>query len=294
MRHHQRSAAEWTADVLLYGILAAITLVTLYPIWHVVVGSVSDGNALMRHQGILLAPQGFSMAAYEVVLKNPSIFTGYLNTIFYVVVGTALNLVLTILGAYVLSRKQFFWRDPIMMLITFTMFFSGGMIPTYLLVEGLHLVDTRWALILPGAISAYNLILMRTSFSQVPDAMEEAARIEGANDFQIMVKIFIPVSKAVIAVMILYYAVGHWNGWFSAVLYLRTRSYYPLQLLLREILIQNSMDSMMDNIAMEDLDMIQDTIKYATIIISSLPIMLLYPFLQKYFVKGVMIGAVKG
>lgn len=292
--HHRRSIAEKVADLILYTVLTMIMITTLYPIWHVIVGSISDGNALMRHQGILLLPQGFSTAAYEVVLKNPSIFTGYLNTIFYVVVGTALNLMLTILGAYVLSRKNFFWRDPLMLLITFTMFFSGGMIPTYLLVEALHLVDTRWALILPGAISAYNLILMRTSFAQVPDAMEEAARIEGANDFQIMIKIFIPVSKAVIAVMILYYAVAHWNGWFSAVLYLRTRSRYPLQLLLREILIQNSLDSMMDNIAMEDLDMIQDTIKYATIIISSLPIMLLYPFLQKYFVKGVMIGAVKG
>jgi putative aldouronate transport system permease protein len=198
------------------------------------------------------------------------------------------------LGAYVLSRKNFFWRNIIMVLITFTMFFSGGLIPTYLLIERMKLVDTRWALILPGAINAYNLIIMRTSFAQVPDALEEAARIEGANDFQIMVRIFIPVSKAVISVMILYYAVSHWNGWFSAVLYLRTRTLYPLQLLLREILIQNSMDSMKGDIAMEDLDMIQDTIKYTTIVISSFPIMVLYPFLQKHFVRGVMIGAVKG
>lgn len=181
-----------------------------------------------------------------------------------------------------------------MMLITITMFFSGGMIPTYLLVEKLGLVDTRWALIIPGLVNAYNLIIMRTAFAGVPDALEESAKIEGANDFQIMWKIYIPVSKATFAVIVLYYAVSHWNGWFSAVLYLRTRSLYPLQILLREILIEKSLDSMMGDINMEDLDMISDTIKYATVIISSLPIMLLYPFLQKYFVKGVMIGSVKG
>ncbi|MGI6725324.1 MAG: carbohydrate ABC transporter permease [Christensenellales bacterium] len=292
--YFQKSFPEKLADFLLYAALGTLTFITLYPIWHVVMASFSDGDTLMRHQGMILMPQGFSLAAYEVVLKNRSVYSGYLNTVFYVVVGTAINLILTTLGAYVLSRKNFFWRNIIMVLITFTMFFSGGLIPTYLLIERMKLVDTRWALILPGAINAYNLIIMRTSFAQVPDALEEAARIEGANDFQIMVRIFIPVSKAVISVMILYYAVSHWNGWFSAVLYLRTRTLYPLQLLLREILIQNSMDSMKGDIAMEDLDMIQDTIKYTTIVISSFPIMVLYPFLQKHFVRGVMIGAVKG
>lgn len=292
--YFRKSIPERLADFLLYAALGTLTFITLYPIWHVVMASFSDGDTLMRHQGLVLIPQGISLAAYEVVLKNQSVYSGYLNTIFYVVVGTAINLALTTLGAYVLSRKNFFWRNIIMVFITFTMFFAGGMIPTYLLIERLRLVDTRWALILPGAINAYNLIIMRTSFAQVPDAMEEAARMEGANDFQILVKIFIPISKAVISVMVLYYAVSHWNGWFSAVLYLRTRALYPLQLLLREILIQNSMDSMKGDIAMEDLDMIQDTIKYATIVISSFPIMVLYPFLQKHFVRGVMIGAVKG
>ena len=248
----------------------------------------------MRHSGPVLLPQGFSLSAYEVVLNNKSIYAGYANTIFYVVVGTALNMIMTTLGAYVLSRKHFFWSSPIMMLITITMFFSGGMIPTYLLVEKLGMVDTRWALIIPGLVNAYNLIILRTAFAGVPDALEESAKIEGANDFQIMWKIYIPVSKATLAVIVLYYAVSHWNGWFSAVLYLRTRSLYPLQILLREILIEKSLDSMMGDINMEDLDMISDTIKYATVIISSLPIMLLYPFLQKYFVKGVMIGSVKG
>lgn len=289
-----KTRGEKIADVVLYVLLALITLAALYPIWYVVMASVSDGNALMRYSGPLVLPQGFSLSAYEVVLNNKSIYTGYANTIFYVAVGTTLNMIMTTLGAYVLSRKNFFWSSPIMMLITITMFFSGGMIPTYLLVEKLGLVDTRWALIIPGLVNAYNLIIMRTAFAGVPDALEESAKIEGANDFQIMWKIYIPVSKATLAVMVLYYAVSHWNGWFSAVLYLRTRSLYPLQILLREILIEKSLDSMMGDINMEDLDMISDTIKYATVIISSLPIMLLYPFLQKYFVKGVMIGSVKG
>lgn len=290
----RKTRGEKIADVVLYVLLTLITLMALYPIWYVVMASISDGNALMRHSGPVLLPQGFSLSAYEVVLNNKSIYAGYANTIFYVVVGTALNMIMTTLGAYVLSRKHFFWSSPIMMLITITMFFSGGMIPTYLLVEKLGMVDTRWALIIPGLVNAYNLIILRTAFAGVPDALEESAKIEGANDFQIMWKIYIPVSKATLAVIVLYYAVSHWNGWFSAVLYLRTRSLYPLQILLREILIEKSLDSMMGDINMEDLDMISDTIKYATVIISSLPIMLLYPFLQKYFVKGVMIGSVKG
>ncbi|MDD5896892.1 MAG: carbohydrate ABC transporter permease [Clostridia bacterium] len=293
MRYRQ-TRGEKIADAVLYVLLAIITLVALYPIWYVVMASISDGNALMRHTGPVLTPQGFSLAAYQVVLNNKSIYAGYANTIFYVVVGTMLNMIMTTLGAYVLSRKHFFWANPIMMLITITMFFSGGMIPTYLLVEKLGLVDTRWSLIIPGLVNAYNLIILRTAFAGVPDALEESAKIEGANDFQIMWKIYMPVSKATLAVIVLYYAVSHWNGWFSAVLYLRTRSLYPLQILLREILIEKSLDSMKGDINMEDLDMISDTIKYATVIISSLPIMLLYPFLQKYFVKGVMIGSVKG
>ena len=291
---YMKTRGEKIADGVLYALLAIITLVALYPIWYVVMASISDGNALMRHTGPVLWPQGLSFAAYKVVLNNKSIYFGYANTIFYVVVGTVINMILTTLGAYVLSRRHFFWRSPIMMLITITMFFSGGMIPTYLLVEKLRLVDTRWSLIIPGAVNAYNLIIMRTAFAGVPDALEESAKIEGANDFQIMCRIYVPVSKATIAVIVLYYAVSHWNGWFSAVLYLRTRALYPLQILLREILIEKSLDSMKGDINMEDLDMISDTIKYATVIISSLPIMLLYPFLQKYFVKGVMIGSVKG
>ena len=179
-------------------------------------------------------------------------------------------------------------------MILLTMFFSGGMVPDFLLVEGLGLIDTRWALILPSAINTFNLIIMRTAFAAVPDAMEESAKLEGANDITILFKIYVPISKAVMAVMVLYYAVAHWNSWFPAMLYLRSRALYPLQLILREILIMNSLDSMRGNIDFNDLYRVADTIKYATIIVSTIPILMLYPFLQKYFVRGVMIGALKG
>ncbi len=291
---YRKSPLERSADVLIYIALLFLTFVTLYPVWHVAMASISDGSELMRRTGILLWPAGFSSEAYQVVLQNPAILSGYSNTIFYVVAGTSLNLFLTILGAYVLSRKNFLWRTPAMIMIVITMFFSGGMIPDFLLVEGLDLIDTPWALILPSAINTFNLIIMRTAFAAVPDALEESAKLEGANDITILFKIYLPISKAVLAVMLLYYAVAHWNSWFPAMLYLRSRALYPLQLILREILIMNSLDSMRTNIDFADLFRVADTIKYATIIVSTIPILLLYPFLQKYFVTGVMIGALKG
>ena len=291
---YRKNAIERSADVLIYISLLFLTFVTLYPVWHVLMASISDGNELMRRTGILLWPAGFSADAYQVVLQNPAILAGYSNTIFYVIAGTTLNLLLTTLGAYVLSRKSFLWRTPAMIMIVITMFFSGGMIPDFLLVEGLNLIDTPYALILPSAINTFNLIIMRTVFAAVPDTLEESAKLEGANDITILFKIYVPISKAVIAVMVLYYAVAHWNSWFPAMLYLRSRALYPLQLILREILIMNSLDSMRGNIEFADLYRVADTIKYATIIVSTIPILLLYPFLQKYFVTGVMIGALKG
>lgn len=186
------------------------------------------------------------------------------------------------------------WKNPIMFLIVFTMFFNGGLIPTYLLVNNLGLLDSRWALIIPSAMSAYNLIIMRTSFQGIPVSLEESAKLDGANDFTVLFRIVLPLSMPVVAVMILFYGVGHWNSWFNALIYLRTRDLYPLQLILREILITNSTDSMMTGVGGADKMPIGETIKYATIIVATIPILLLYPFLQKYFVKGVMIGAIKG
>jgi putative aldouronate transport system permease protein len=276
--------------------LTILCIVCVYPLIYVLFASLSDPLFVSQNRGILLFPVGMNFDAYQMVFKNPLIGSSYFNTIFYVVVGTAVNVFLTALGAYALSRKNVMWRDPIMMLIVFTMFFEGGLIPLYLIVSKLGLLDTRWALIFPTAVTAFNLIIMRTAFQAVPDAMEETARIDGANDFTILFRIFLPLSLPVVAVMVLFYGVYHWNSWFPAILYLQDRELYPLQLVLREILILNDTDSMLTESGGGGVDVapIGETIKYATIIVATLPILALYPFLQKYFVKGVMIGAVKG
>ncbi|TVY05419.1 carbohydrate ABC transporter permease [Paenibacillus cremeus] len=290
----KQTIAEKVFGVFNIAFLLFLTLITLYPFLYVAMASLSNPSELASHSGILLWPMGFNMDGYVSVFKNPNIITGYTNTIIYVVVGTAINVIITALGAYVLSRKGVMLRDSIMMMIVFTMFFSGGLIPNYLLVKSLGMFDTMWALILPGAISTYNLIIMRTAFAAIPESLEESARIDGAGDLTILFKIVIPLSQAVIAVMILFYAVAHWNSWFSAMIYLRNRDAYPLQLFLREILINSSTDSMITGSSGSDKEAISEIIKYCTIIVATLPIIVVYPFLQKYFTKGVMIGAVKG
>lgn len=270
-------------------------VITLYPFWYVIVSSISNSHALMRFDGVLLLPQGFSLEAYKMVFRNPNIISGYVNTVIIVVAGTTLNLIVTSLGAYVLSRKGIGWTRPIMLLIIFTMFFSGGLIPVFLLVNNwLNLGDTLLAVIFPGLISTWNLIILRTSFGTIPESLIESAHLDGANDFSILVRIVIPLSLPVMAVMVLFYGVGHWNSWFNAMIYLRDRSNYPLQLILREILIQNDTRFMAAGADMEDVEGVAESIKYATIIVATLPILAVYPFLQKYFVKGVMIGSIKG
>lgn len=270
-------------------------VVTFYPFYYCIVSSFSDGAALVGERGIMLWPKGFDLAAYKAVLANPNIKSGYAVTIFVVVVGTTLNVLMTSLGAYLLTRRNFAISRVLTYMILFTMYFSGGMIPTYLVVyKILRLGNTLWALLLPGAISVYNLIVMRTNFAAIPDSLEEAAKIDGANDFTIFVRIIMPLSKAIIAVMVLFYGVAHWNSWFNAMIYIKDRSKYPLQLILREILLLNSTESMNGGAGVGDQFMIGESIKYATIIVSTLPILCVYPFIQKYFVKGMMIGAVKG
>ncbi|NHN33774.1 carbohydrate ABC transporter permease [Paenibacillus agricola] len=267
--------------------------VTLYPFLYVLFASLSDPAQLASHRGILGRPLGLQFEAYKAVFQNPMITTGYGNTLLYVMVGTVINLFMTALGAYVLSRRNLYFKNTIMFSIVITMVFSGGLIPTYLVVSGLGMVNTMWALLIPGAINTFNLIIMRTSFQGVPQSLEESARIDGAGDFTILFRVVLPLCLPVMAVMVLWYAVGHWNSYFSALIYIRDRELYPLQLILREILISNSTDSMMTGSSMGDKMPIGETIKYATIIVSTLPILCLYPFLQKYFVKGVLIGAIK-
>lgn len=290
----KRSRSEKIAYALIIALMIALMIVTAYPLIYVLFASFSDPVELMSHRGILLAPRGFSLAAYEAVLQNPMIVIGYRNTLFYVTAGTSISLVLTVIGAYALSRKNVLWKSVIMFGIVFTMFFRGGMIPSYLLVgQTLRLQDSPLALIIPGAISTWNLLILKTAFESIPEALEEAARIDGANDFQILWNVFIPLSMPAIAVITLFYAVAEWNAWFGAMLYLRSREWYPLQLVLREILITSSTESMTTGVSAGDVLPIAETIKYATIVVATVPILFVYPFLQKYFVKGVMIGAIK-
>lgn len=275
--------------------LIALVVATLYPLLYILFASFSDPTLLSQHRGLLTSPLGFSTQAYARVFENPNILTGYRNTIFYVASGTFINIVMTTLGAYVLSRRGVLWKEPIMFLIVFTMFFSGGLIPTFLLVgRSLGWINSPLALLIPGAIQTYNLIIMRTAFQEVPYELNEAARMDGANDFQILWRVYIPLVMPVLAVMVLFYAVSHWNSFFPAMIYLRNRDLYPLQLVLREILIQNSTASMTTTAASGDMEMISETIKYATIVVATVPILLIYPFLQRYFVKGVLIGSIKG
>jgi putative aldouronate transport system permease protein len=280
-------------DVVIYGILIGLVIVTLYPLLYVIFASVSDAGALIAFKGILWRPLGFSLEAYRSVMDNPGILAGYRNTLFIVVFGVTLNLFMTSLGAYVLSRKNVMWNKVFMFMIVFTMFFHGGLVPMYLIVKNVGLLDSLWATIIPFSMSTFNLIIMRTAFMGIPDGLEESAKIDGANHFTILFRIILPLSMPVIAVMVLYYAVDKWNGWFYASVFIKSRELFPLQLVLREILISNSTDSMSTGVSAADRHQIGETIKYATIVVATLPVLCIYPFVQRYFVKGVMVGSLK-
>ncbi len=278
-----------------YIILTSIAIACLYPFYFVVIASVSDPDELMRHGGLLLKPLGnLTLAGYQMVFRNNLVLSGFANTFFILFVGLIFNLVLTVLGAYVLSIRELMLRKPLTILVIVTMYFSGGLIPTYLNVKELGMLNSVWSMILPGAITTSNLIIMRSAFMAVPESLSEAARIDGANHIQILSKIMLPLVKATLAVMVLYYAVSHWNAWFNASIYLRTPSKYPLQLVLRNILVESQMGGMMQDIGAARTPQVQQLLKYALIVVSSLPIICIYPFLQKFFQKGVMLGAVKG
>lgn len=271
-----------------------LMVIMLYPMIHVLMASFSSGEELIKHSGILLWPKGFSLDAYARAFSNSSILTGYGNTLFILVVGCAVNMALTIAGAYFLSRKDVMWKKPITIFIMFTMFFSGGLIPQYLTIKGIGLLNSLWAVILVGALSTYNMIIMRTGFDSIPESLSESAVIDGAGHLTILSRIMVPLAMPTIAVILLYYAVGHWNSWFTASIYLTQSSKYPLQLVLRGILLVNDTASMTQGMADTETWSTGEAIKYAVIIIATVPILCVYPFLQKYFVKGVMIGAVKG
>lgn len=271
-----------------------LMIITLYPFLYVVFASFSEPKLYLAHSGVLFKPQGFSLASYEAVIRNPNIISGYANTLFVVAVGTVLNVLFTALGAYVLSRDNLLWKGPMMFFCVLTMHIGGGLIPNYLLVQKLGLINSRWSLILPGLVSTYNLIVMRTAFNGVPRSLEESARIDGANDLTILFRVIIPLVIPTMAVMALFYGVGHWNSWFNAMIYLPDKTKHPLQLILREILIQSQTSEMTVEDAFADRYAAAQTTKYATIVVATVPILILYPYLQKYFVDGVMVGAIKG
>ena len=273
-----------------YIITGLMALMCLYPMLHVLFASISDPIRLMQHTGVILKPLGFSLEGYKIVLKNPNIPVSYLNTIIYVAVGTSINILMTTLGAYALSRKGYMFKKTITLLIVFTMYFNGGLIPNFLLVKALGMYNTIWALVVPGAISTWNLIVMKTCFQAIPVSLEESARLDGANDFVILLKVFLPLSKATMAVMLLFYAVTQWSSWFNAMIYLSDRKKFPLQLIMREILIANSTRG---NTMDSDVMFLEEVVKYATIIVSTVPVLCIYPFVQKYFMTGVMMGSVK-
>ena len=275
-------------------LLALLSFLFFMPMWHCLMASFSDPLTLIGYRGMVAWPMGFNLEGYRVVFRNQNILVGYANTMFYEVVGTVLNMTLTILAAYALSRKRMLLKRPLTLLIVFTMYIDFGMVPAFLNVRDLGLYDSRWAIILPAALNTYNLIVMRTAFASIPPALEESAMIDGASDWHILWHVILPLSKATLAVVGLFYVVEHWNSWFTASIYLRGRDKYPLQLFLREILISKSSSSAIGDPSSVDGEMyLDELIKYCTIIISTLPILLAYPFVQKYFVTGVMLGSVK-
>lgn len=276
-------------------LLVMILLIVLYPLVFVLSASISNPAAVSRGE-LWLFPKEITFVGYEKVFQNREILTGYGNTILYTVIGTSINLLMTILAAFPLSRTNLPGRNVIMFALVFTMFFSGGLIPSYLVVKKLGLLNSMWALVLPGAVSVYNIIIMRTFFrTSVPYEVQEAAMIDGCTTLQILYRIMLPLSMPIIAVMVLFYSVDHWNSYFSALIYLTDRDKFPLQLILREILIQNQMDKMAGGAsALSEQIMYGQAIKYAVVIVANLPVFLLYPFLQRYFVKGMTIGAIKG
>ncbi len=289
----QQTGGERLFNIANIIVCTLLSLSILIPILNIVFASLSDPIEVMKSSGIFLYPKKFTTQAYAAVFRNPNILSGYLNTIFIVVVGTALNIVLTLIAAYVLSRKGVLLNKFLTLFVVFTMYFQGGTIPFYLTVQAVGLTNSTWSLIIPVAINTFNLIVMRTAMASVPDSLPESAMMDGAGHIRILVSIMAPLTKATTAVITLYYAVYHWNAWFNAMIFLHKKSMYPLQLILREILIQDE-TSIMSAGGADALAMASDTIKYATIIVATVPILCIYPFLQKYFVKGVMVGAVKG
>ena len=290
----KKSTGDKIFDAFNTVLLLALCFVTLYPMWYVICASFTNNVYLVAHPGAIFWPVGFTTGSYAMAFEHPLILSGYKNIMIILGVSLPINIVLTLFCGYFLASKGMLFKGPIQFLIMFTMFFGGGMIPTYLNIRSLGLFDSLWSLILPGAISVYNCIICRTAIQAVPESLTESAYLDGANDLVIVFKIILPLIMPTIAVLLLYYGVGHWNAWFNASIYLTDNYKLPIQNILRSILIANS--NILNSAATESdkVNEFAEAIKYATIVLTTVPVLCVYPFLQKYFVKGVMVGAVKG
>ena len=296
MIKYKLSKADKVFSIFSYLFLFCCLLILLFPLLYILSSSLSSTNAVTSGR-VWLLPVEPSLIGYKAVFKNSQILTGYANSIFYTIAGTTINVTMTILASYPLSRKDFFGRGQIMAFLTFTMLFSGGMIPTYILIQNLGMIDTRWAMLIPSAMGVWNVIIARTFFmNTIPEELYEAAELDGCSDIKFLIKIVLPLSSAIISVLALFYAVGNWNSYFNALLYLRDTDKFPLQIVLRNILILNkSKGEMLDDIdIMNKAKGLEELLKYSLIVIASVPVLLIYPFVQKYFVKGIMIGSIKG
>ena len=290
-----RKPSSYITDAIIVIIMLALMFITVYPPLYTVFASFSDAKQLLKLEGPMWWPlEPFTLRGYELTFQNAKLVPSIFNTLFYVIVGTLGGLVITGMAAFVLSRKNFMLKNIIMKLIMFTMFFSGGIIPLFFVVRQIGIYDTRWAFLLPWIMSAYNMIIMRTFFLGIPESLEESATLDGATDLQIFFKIYVPLSTAVIAVIAMYYGVAWWNSWYQSLVFQPSNSLWPLQMVLREVLITNTKSATTDVTSMAEESYTRELVKYCTVVVSTVPILIIYPFLQRYFVKGVMIGAVKG
>lgn len=276
-------------------LMIALILVCFLPFWHMCVASVSDPFYVRQHKGLMIWPSGFNIMGYKLVLRKETIMAGFCNSVFITVAGTCISIFLSCLGAYVLSKRNVYWNKWFMKMITVTMFISGGLVPFYMVVQSIGLFDSLWAFIIPYCLSTWNMLVMRSSFRALPDSLEESASIDGATDFTILFRIVVPLSLPVMAVMVLFYALGYWGSWFPGVLFIRSTAKQPLQLIMRGLLIMNETTAIGTTSEMSELseEYYLELIKYTTIVIATAPIIIIYPFLQKYFVTGIMVGSLK-
>lgn len=292
------SKEDFRFSIINASILTLFFIIVIYPLYYIVICSFSSGTAMVQNQ-VKFWPVGFNLDGYYAIFKYKMIITGYMNSIYYTFVGTIVNVIITIMAAYPLSRRDLKGRGVFTFIFAFTMIFNAGIIPNYMLVKDIGLLNSRWAIIIPGALSVWNMIITRTYFqNSVPDELLEAAQIDNCSNFKFLIRIVLPLSKSIIAVITLFYAISHWNAFFNAMIYLKDAEMFPLQLILRDILISNKTDSsMLQDIDMNDLiykENIAQILRYSVIICASLPMLILYPLVQKYFVTGIMVGAIKG